>query len=215
MPKMFHTSANIINSKIFRQYGWPINVQKENYLHGRDIYNIKHDVVHSSFPVNEKDHLVCQNLPTQILSWTRWSPTERWRSSPPESAGASGSPWSPTDPGVGTAVEGASPSLPPPWHPRRTTPQTGPTGWRRRPLPRRRTRSSPRGSTPRTWWEHCAAWSWPQADQSEVGMRAFRCDGMLYSIILQLILTWTPNSKSTHILLHSHTARRKTWFRSI
>lgn len=70
MPKIFYTSANIqiFNSKIFRPYVWPINVQKDNHLHGRDIYNIKHGVVHSSFPVSEKDHLVCQTLSTRILS---------------------------------------------------------------------------------------------------------------------------------------------------
>ncbi len=114
---------------------------------------------------------------TQILSWTRWILTELWRSSHLVSAGASGPPWSPTDPGAGTAVEGVSPSRPPPWHPRHTTPQTDPTGWWRRPLPRRRTHSSPRGSTPRTWWERCAAWSSPQAARSTGtgGTRALRC----------------------------------------
>lgn len=108
---------------------------------------------------------------TQILSWTRWIPTELWRSSHRVTAGASGSPWSPTDPGAGTAVAGAGPSAPPPWRPHQTTPLTDPTGWWRRLLPRRRTRSSPRGSTPRTWWERCAAWSSPQAGRSAGGAR--------------------------------------------
>lgn len=103
---------------------------------------------------------------TQILSWTRWIQTAPWRSWRQVLVGASAPLWSLTDPGAGTAVEGAGPSAPPPWRPRRKTPRTGPTGWRRRPLPRRRTRWSPLGSTPRTWWERCAAWSSPPAGPS-------------------------------------------------
>lgn len=103
---------------------------------------------------------------TRISSWTRWIPTEPWRPSCPASAGASGSPWSQTDPGAGTAAEGEGPWPPPPWRPRRTTPQTDPTGWRCCRRPRRRTRSSPRGSTPPRWWERCVAWSWPRDARS-------------------------------------------------
>lgn len=144
-----------------------------------------------------------QTLTTQILSWTRWILTELWRSSPQVSAGASGSPWSPTDPGAGTVVEGASPSPPPPWRPRRTTPQTDPTGWRHRLLPRRRTHSSLRGSTPQRWRDRCAAWSSPRAAQSTVWTRAFQCDSTVYSIhaTKASIPTWTPIYKSVYFLL--------------
>lgn len=124
-----------------------------------------------------------QTLSTQILSWTRWILTEPWRSSRPVSAGASGSPWSPTGPGAGTAVVGAGLSRPPPWRSRHTTPPTDPTGLRRHLLPRRRTRLSLRGSTPRTWWVRCAAWSWPRAAQSAVQTKALRCDCAVYSMM--------------------------------
>ena len=133
---------------------------------------------------------------TQILSWTRWIPTEPWRSSHRVTAGASGSPWSPTDPGAGTAVAGAGPSAPPPWRPHQTTPLTDPTGWWHRPHPRRRTRSSPRGSTPRTWWERYAAWSSPQAGRSAGGARQYQSTLIYQSVYLLLYFSQVATRKT-------------------
>lgn len=118
---------------------------------------------------------------TQISSWTHWIQTEPWRSWLQASAGASGSPWSLTDPGAETVAEGAGPSSPRPGRRHHTTPPTGPTGWRRHPLQTRRTHWSRRGSTPPTWWERCAAWSSPRAAQSTGtwGRGALRCDSCL------------------------------------